>query len=260
MSITHVHSQVNPNSLIHQKLPKEVFTFVLGYLNTGAVNQARLVSKDWYNANLLAIKELQSVHLEKLISLVPSNSEQFDQMKKKISLSTDFLGMRELILKMRDELVVILKPLSKDELKSKEEFGVNFNPNFFGKTFKLTQVCKSIDDFEKLSIGERMGIVDVLVDMKMFEKAIDVTKKIKDESERQLCFIKISKGVTLDGKFERAIDTLFINSIEDNAVTYHKAFDRRDQAIIDVAIAMGRSGLILQAKNAIYDLKIFFKR
>lgn len=257
-SLSLINNSDCPDTTINQALNPDAFKFLLGCLDMiEDINAAKSVSKDWYKVVLLTIKDLQAARLQNLnLILCPKLNEApiiVNMALKKISLCESFTGFQSLILKTREKIVNILKPLSETELEALELSGKGIEQQrFFGKVFKLTKICKSLDSAKAITDVVKKDIIlkecaSDLMYMGIFEKSIDVAKEIAAPFSKNMAFCDICLVLNHSGKLERAIEIELNEMLPEGCMT--------GTAIKYTSEALARAGKTEQARDLVNNIR-----
>ncbi len=200
------------SALIDQKLPLDIFKFALKHVGFEDLGSASLVSKYWGYASLEAAKIHQAALLKSFGAFLAEKQSELgiDKLTQNVDLSfaKDLPHLKEMLIRVRFELVKILSPLKNEDLKALEISSLMIKkPESFDVLFCLVRLH---EDFVNSGFYKSSTTVGQFCQLGAYDFAFSSIKEIKNKNEYDLALRNMVKEFLKVGDFDRASELAWL--------------------------------------------------
>jgi hypothetical protein len=185
-------------SLIHKKLPADLFKFILSFLDNDLNSIAR-VSKLWYKTILITLVDKETYLIKYIIKLIngklePTLNTQLKLISDRCDQNKIFnyinrLQFKSSMMELKVHILNVLKELKKEDLEKFEKLMPQHTPSVFDSIFRLAKIYQEIDAAEKMSNARQklatfQSICKKLVRENEMDHALEIVGKFDDNNDK----------------------------------------------------------------------------
>lgn len=196
--------------LINKTLPVEVFRMILSYVDDREMQTANTVNSTWCKESVISARCTEFLKIDNFLNFLydhiqkeiyPIQSKNLLRIETDLKDSINLRQVKSSILKLKIDIVTILKDLKEEDLNRLESLFIHEpSPKFFENLFALTRIYKETDEANQLPPKERSFAIEKisykLIDCGEIDKAIEIALTITEDLPKEYALRKICISLT----------------------------------------------------------------